>query len=300
MHHIQLLRFLSGIITALLFLIVYITLSITMVICFGIVQLIPFRKTRSYTQHLCMFLFPFSWRCLYVICQAFKLWRWHPPQQAQLKPNGWYLVIANHSSWLDILIAGIFFSFKIPALKFFLKKELRWGLPISGIACHLAGFPFLDRKQTKRSKNKRSREKTPKDIQTAQNTCHKLLENPSTLIIFPEGTRFSCDKQQLQKSPYSRLLKPKSTGIGTIINEMHTKLDGIIDLTLDYTPEKVSVWGFLCGKLKYINISYRVIPITSELLGEYSTDREYRRRLQAWLNEVWAKKDATLKGWRNE
>ena len=43
-----------------------------------------------------------------------------------LDPNGWYMVVANHQSWVDILVLQKVFHRKIPFLKFFLKKELFW------------------------------------------------------------------------------------------------------------------------------------------------------------------------------
>lgn len=284
-----------GTLTGCLFILIYFLYSIIMLISFTIACMIPFTALRLRAQHRCMSLYSLAWASFYIVSRIFKLWQWTPPKEPKLEKDGWYLVIANHSSWLDILIAGIFFRFKIPALKFFLKKELRWGLPLAGLACQLAGFPFLDRSSSKRSKNK-----TPKDIQTAQNTCHNLLKNPSTLILFPEGTRFNQDKQLSQKSPYQHLLKPKSAGIATVINEMHHRLEGIIDLTLNYNPDNISIWDFLSGKLSSIEINYRVIPITPDLLGDYRSDRNYRRRLQAWLNDCWDQKDHLLKGMSDE
>jgi 1-acyl-sn-glycerol-3-phosphate acyltransferase len=39
-----------------------------------------------------------------------------------LEPEDWYLVIANHQSWVDILVLQRIFNRKIPFLKFLLKK----------------------------------------------------------------------------------------------------------------------------------------------------------------------------------
>ena len=47
-----------------------------------------------------------------------------------LEKSKWYLVLANHQSWVDILVLQRIFHRKIPFLKFFIKKELLW-LPIS-------------------------------------------------------------------------------------------------------------------------------------------------------------------------
>ena len=42
----------------------------------------------------------------------------------ELSLNKKYLVLANHQSWVDILVLQRIFHRKIPFLKFFLKKEL--------------------------------------------------------------------------------------------------------------------------------------------------------------------------------
>jgi 1-acyl-sn-glycerol-3-phosphate acyltransferase len=57
-----------------------------------------------------------------------------------LGTDRWYLVIANHQSWSDILVLQKIFNRKIPFLKFFLKKELIW-VPFMGIAWWRARLP---------------------------------------------------------------------------------------------------------------------------------------------------------------
>jgi 1-acyl-sn-glycerol-3-phosphate acyltransferase len=44
-----------------------------------------------------------------------------------LSTKQWYLVIANHQSWVDILVLQRVFNRKIPFLKFFLKQNLIFG-----------------------------------------------------------------------------------------------------------------------------------------------------------------------------
>jgi hypothetical protein len=36
------------------------------------------------------------------------------------------------------------------------------------------------------------------------------------------------------------------------------------------------------------------LPITNELLGDYTGDDNYRMRFQEWLNNIWAEKDKLL------
>ena len=70
--------------------------------------------------------------------------RWHVFGLESLKPRDWYLVVANHQSWVDILVLQNIFHKKIPMLKFFLKKELFW-FPIMGQAWWALDFPFMKR-----------------------------------------------------------------------------------------------------------------------------------------------------------
>ena len=50
--------------------------------------------------------------------------RWVVEGIENLERSQWYLVLANHQSWVDILVMQRVFYRKIPLLKFFLKKEL--------------------------------------------------------------------------------------------------------------------------------------------------------------------------------
>lgn len=61
-----------------------------------------------------------------------------------LDENRWYLVVANHQSWTDILVLQTVFYKKIPFLKFFLKKELIW-VPLLGFSWWALDFPFMKR-----------------------------------------------------------------------------------------------------------------------------------------------------------
>ena len=62
----------------------------------------------------------------------------------ELSKKEWYVCIANHQSWVDILVIQIALNRKIPLLKFFLKKELIY-IPIMGLAWWILDFPFMSR-----------------------------------------------------------------------------------------------------------------------------------------------------------
>ena len=63
---------------------------------------------------------------------------------ANLKMDDWYLCVANHQTWVDILIIQFALNRKIPFLKFFIKQELIW-IPILGITWWAMDYPFMKR-----------------------------------------------------------------------------------------------------------------------------------------------------------
>ncbi len=215
----------------------------------------------------------------------------------ELDPKGWYLMISNHQSWIDILILGNVFNRKIPILKFFMKKELLWTLPLTGLVCYVLGFPFMQRHS--RSEIKKRPELRGKDIETTRKACDKFKEFPSTVINFVEGTRFTESKKQRQQSPYQCLLKPKAGGTAIVLNEMRDHLKGIVNVTIRYSNKNLTFWQFLSGDFDNIIVRYDLLPVTDDLAGNYYEDREFRASFQQWLNQLWHQKDAQLQQLEN-
>jgi 1-acyl-sn-glycerol-3-phosphate acyltransferase len=214
-----------------------------------------------------------------------------------LNPKGWYLVISNHRSWVDILMIGSVFNGKLPFLKFFMKKELLWQLPFAGLACYILDFPFLARHTPEQIKKRP--ELKGKDIESVKQACDKFKKCPSTFINFVEGTRFSEKKRLAQNSPYQYLLKPKIAGIAIVLAELKDYLNGVVNVTVLYeTPQQetkpMSFWDFVCGNFHKIIVHYEVLPVTADLIGNYFEDRRYRASLQSWLNQIWERKDQLL------
>jgi hypothetical protein len=71
-------------------------------------------------------------------------------------------------------------------------------------------------------------------------------------------------------------------------------LSGILNVTVHYTPQKLSLWQFLCGKIQRIYIHYELLPITPNLIGDPYEDRAFRKSFQQWLSQLWAEKDQYL------
>ncbi len=209
----------------------------------------------------------------------------------KLDRKAWYLVISNHQSWTDIPILQKVFYHKIPFLKFFLKKELIW-VPVLGQAWWALDFPFMKRYTP--GFIKKHPHLKGKDMEITRKACEKFKDNPVSIMNFTEGTRFTTVKQQRQKSPFKNLLRPKAGGIGFVLSAMGDQLSYILDVTISYPDGEPDFWEFLCGKMRRIHVSVRKIPVTDELVGDYTNDKDYRIRFQRWLNDLWNQKDLYL------
>lgn len=217
---------------------------------------------------------------------------WDVSGLAELDYQEWYLLIANHQSWADILILQRIFNTKIPPLKFFLKRELLWTLPVASWACWLLGFPFM-RRYSKEQLVKHPELKN-KDIEATQRACQRFRNNPTTVANFIEGTRFTEEKRCLQTSPYQHLLRPKAMGIGFSLAVLGDFFQKILNVTIVYPPQHVSLWHFLLGDIKKITVRIEAIPISAEWQGNYQHDRQFRMRLQKKLNQLWQQKDKLI------
>ena len=210
----------------------------------------------------------------------------------QLSKKDWYLVIANHQSWVDILVLQRIFNRKIPFLKFFLKKELIY-VPVMGLAWWALDFPFMQRYK------KAFLEKNPhlkgKDLETTRKACEKFRHMPVSVMNFVEGTRFTRNKHARQQSQFTHLLKPKAGGIAFVLSSMGEQLHKLLDVTIAYPHGIPKFWDFICGKVKQVNVDVRVLPIDKNLLGNYFEDALQRERFQLWLNQLWLEKDNKLK-----
>ncbi len=217
--------------------------------------------------------------------------RWDARGLEGLSLDQWYLVVANHQSWVDILVLQKVFFRKIPFLKFFLKKELIW-VPFLGLAWWALDFPFMKRySPAVLKKNPRLK---GKDLEITKKACEKFQHIPVSIMNFVEGTRFSPEKQRRQGSPYAHLLTPKSGGMAFALGVMGERISRIVNVTIAYPPGPNNFWAFLCGKIGEVKVRVETLPVTRELLGDYLTDGRYRRRFQLWLNGLWHEKDELL------
>jgi 1-acyl-sn-glycerol-3-phosphate acyltransferase len=204
-----------------------------------------------------------------------------------LDKSDWYLVLANHQSWVDILVLQRIFNRKIPFLKFFIKKELFW-FPILGQAWWALDFPFI--KRYSKSYLQKKPHLKGKDLEITRKACAKFKKIPVSIMNFVEGTRYTKEKSHKQQSPYANLLKPKAGGMAFVLGSMGDQIHRVLDVTIVYPEGVGSFWAFLCGRIREIKVNVQSLPVGPELLGDYANDESFRESLQGWLNSLWLEK----------
>ncbi len=211
----------------------------------------------------------------------------------QFNSQQWYLVIANHQSWLDIVILQNFFHQKIPVLKFFVKAQLKW-VPLFGFSWWAMGCPFM--KRYSKEYIEKNPHKKGADIKATQKALKLFKSYPSAIISFIEGTRYTPEKHLNQQSPYLHLLKPKAGGIGQVISAMGKQLQPLIDVTIVYPKPNTTLWDFLCRRIQTISVNIRQLEVpeiftcSEDALQDGYTQDSFR----AWINDQWATKDALI------
>jgi 1-acyl-sn-glycerol-3-phosphate acyltransferase len=209
-----------------------------------------------------------------------------------LNPRSWYLVNANHQSWVDILVLQHLLNRRIPLLKFFLKQQLIW-VPVMGLAWWALDFPFMRRHSE--AYLQKHPEMRGRDQETTRRACEKFALIPTSVMNFLEGTRWTAAKHARQQSPYQHLLKPKTGGMAVALNAMGEKFEAVLDVTIVYPDGVPDFWQFLSGRVARVIVRVQSLPIPRQLLGtDYAGDAATRQAYQQWVHELWLAKDARI------
>ncbi len=217
---------------------------------------------------------------------------WQARGVDKLSKDNWYLVIPNHQTWVDILVLQKVFNRRIPLLKFFIKQQLIW-FPVMGFAWWALDMPFMKRYSP--SYIAKYPEKKGKDLETTRKACEKFRATPTSVINFIEGTRFSEEKRESRNSPYQHLLAPRAGGLAVAMSSMGRLFNSILDVTLIYPDGPAGFWELCCGTDVRVFVDVRERPVEPRLAeGDYQNDREFRRFVHQWLNDMWAEKDARI------
>ena len=207
-----------------------------------------------------------------------------------LNSKSWYLLICNHTSWLDITVLSSLHA--LPAPKFFLKDELKY-VPFIGTGAWAMGMPFMKRV------SKAQLAKNPKlkglDVERTKHSCRNFRHYPTTIVNFVEGTRFTPAKHNLQQSPFKHLLKPKAGGIAFALEVLANQFDAMLNTSLVYSGKTDHVCrNLLKGELDSIYVSIDVTPINDNMQGSYQSDDVFKVNFQHYVNELWVAKDQQL------
>ena len=218
--------------------------------------------------------------------------RVHLQEDAPLQPGGHYLVLANHQSWVDILVLQKVFNRRIPLLRFFLKRQLFW-VPLLGLAWWALDFPFMGRYTPKQIA--RRPELARRDIEATRRACEKFRAIPVAVMNFVEGTRFTPAKHATQGAPFKHLLKPKSGGVAFVLDAMGEGLHAILDVTIAYPAGRPTLMDLLANRIPEVRVHVRQRAIPDALLqGDYQNDRAFRARFQQGMNGLWREKDEDM------
>jgi len=217
--------------------------------------------------------------------------KWKVNGFQKLDSKNWYLVTSNHQSWADIFVLQSITNRNIPMLKFFMKDVLKW-VPIIGLAWWALDMPFLKRySKDQLVKNPKLR---GRDIEQMKKSFGRYSRYPVSIFSFAEGTRFTEEKKLKQKSPYQKLLLPKTGGIALALSTM-PYIKSFINFTIKYDSEHRTFWKFLCGKMNDVTVEVEIIEIPDSFFGnDYLNDESFREEIKGWLNQIWLKKDKLL------
>jgi len=223
---------------------------------------------------------------------AFTPTRFEVSCNADLQADGHYLVLANHQSWVDIIVLQKVFNRRVPLLRFFLKRQLFW-VPVLGLAWWALDFPFMGRYSHREIA--RNPELGKRDMEATRRACEKFRALPVAVMNFVEGTRFTPDKHARQSSPYRHLLKPKAGGVAFVIDAMGDALHAVLDVTIAYPGGRPTMVELMAGRIPEVRVLVKQRPIPTEVMGgRYQDDRAVRARFQQWMNGLWEEKDADL------
>ena len=79
-------------------------------------------------------------------------------------------------------------------------------------------------------------------------------------------------------------------------------INNIINVTIVYSKNNsennsknlISMWSLLKGDINKIIVYYEVIPVDNNLCGDYMQDKNFRKRSQEHIKQIWIEKDQLI------
>ena len=209
-----------------------------------------------------------------------------------LRRDGSYLVIANHQSWVDIVVIFNVLAGRIQFPRFFLKRQLLW-MPFMGPVFWALDYPAMRRYSSEYLE--KHPEKRGKDLETVRRATRRYRGRPVTIFNFVEGTRFTKEKYAAQDSPYRHLLRPRAGGVAFALTAMGGDIRELVDLSIAFPGGIPGFWEFLSGRVPLVRVRVRVQEVPSEFIGgDYEGDPAYRLACQEAMQVIWERKDRDL------
>ncbi|MEQ8797832.1 MAG: acetyltransferase [Salinisphaeraceae bacterium] len=229
-----------------------------------------------------------TWTTDYISCQPVVVDIDIPPDT-----DGRYLLIGNHQSWADIPVLIRALDRTLPFPRWFIKRQMLW-VPFIGFATWALDFPYM-RRYT-RNQIERNPALAGRDLDTTRRACEIYRHQSVTVVNYAEGTRSTPAKRASRQSPYRTMLRPKAGGTAFMLNAMGDVLDGVVELMITYPGvDRPSAWDYACGRMPPVHAVLRRLDIPEALRrGDYENDPDYAERFRAWLNELWAARDAEI------
>ena len=96
------------------------------------------------------------------------------------------------------------------------------------------------------------------------------------------------------------VLRPKAGGVAFVMGAMGDVLDAVLDVTLAYDPPRPTLAELFSNRVRTVRVHLQLRPLPEGAAGsDYENDPVFRAAFQAWLNDLWAEKDARLAAWES-
>lgn len=240
-------------------------------------------------RHACTF---FS-RCFFLL-SVFLLEDWagmsFKSYGDRIDPLKSHLTIVNHRSDVDWLLGLAYvarFGYPYPGNAKSVVKASLGKVPLFGNILKFAEFAFLTRSWAA------DKDKFFKAL--ASMGTYSETGNPLWFVLYPEGTRFTEEKQQYSEAyaatkelaPTTHVLFPRYKAFTAIVSALRDKFDGVIDATFMFEGEEPAIKRALAGRVStVVHVHVKFYPMKD--LPEAEED------LEKWLLERWYEKDKRI------